>query len=705
MFGGIRKLLGIISVTEKNDIVTISGFATKLVTRDIKTVFETSRVANNMFINVTPSSITFHSFFALEVKYILETLLESSSLRVSRRSIAAIIQGLKTNTWLKDTEVNYDNIINLNKTKPIKFKLFEEQLGFINYYNHVKPRFRLMGALYAGEAGSGKTIGSIATQLAREKDFVIVICPRKVAIDVWKKTLTQSIEPAEDVWVVQEGLPLNKPHKWMVFHYEELGTALKIVNKYNLNRNVGILLDEGHNMNTSTSIRTNLFVDLCKATKSDDIIWCSGTPFKAIGSEAIPFFRTIIPNFNDDVEKAMRKIFTKQPGKANEILRHRLGIVSYTVPRERFMKDKPIEAAVRVKIPNGDKYTLNSIRDVMSKFIIERFNFYKENKPKYQKIYDDALSIFKATLRTPKEKNDFEIYRKYVSIFIKQGYDNATMGDMSKYCNDYELKTIIPTLPQALRNPFKDARSVIKYVDLKIKGECLGRILGRERINCHIDMIKNIDFGDYIENSLKKVLVFTDFIEVLKATQSEISDAGYKSIVIYGDNTKELDVLINKFRDDPELVAAIATYKSLSEGVPVTVANTGLFINQPFRWHQKTQAVARMHRVGQDELVYIFNFTLDTGNIPNISTRSEDIMAWSKTQVDEMMGIGRYGSDINIDDIELGEGTESFDKFDGFINDGLEAYYEDIKTLGLFVTEPPMSVCDSLSLRNTALAW
>jgi hypothetical protein len=48
--------------------------------------------------------------------------------------------------------------------------------------------------------------------------------------------------------------------------------------------------------------------------------------------------------------------------------------------------------------------------------------------------------------------------------------------------------------------------------------------------------------------------------------------------------------------------------------------------------------VARCKRLGQDEDVYVYDIVLDTGEAPNISSRTIDIMTWSRSQVDEILG-------------------------------------------------------------------
>lgn len=57
--------------------------------------------------------------------------------------------------------------------------------------------------------------------------------------------------------------------------------------------------------------------------------------------------------------------------------------------------------------------------------------------------------------------------------------------------------------------------------------------------------------------------------------------------------------------------------------------------------------------MGQDSQTYVYQCTLDTGDVPNISTRSADILAWSQAQVEAIMGIKAP--------YEMGDAMESID--------------------------------------------
>lgn len=697
IFDRVKGMLGIISVREQNGLITVTGVPSRFVTYDIQKLWGTSKIANHMFKNTKPSEFSIHSFFALELVYMFERMIEDKTRYCSRRVLIRIVELLKENTWLKDINEPWGDILDISKSSPIVYKLKDHQVKFLQYYNYTKTRYRLKGALLAGAPGSGKTLNGIATMLALSKDYVFIISPKKAIYDVWEKTL-KTLVKGQTTWVADSNTACPKGTKWMIFHYERLEEAVAMAKKLNL-PNVGILLDESHNLNMKTkeSIRTTQFIELCKESKSDDILWLSGTALTAMGSEAIPLFRCLIDNFTPEAELAMRKIWGKVGGKANDILANRLGIVSYNIPTDVFMSDKPIEATIKVKIPNGSRYTLEAIKQLMVAFIQERFAYYTKNRPTYQRIYDDALAIHKKRLITPNDFAQFKQYQENVAMFQKYGFDPKTMSDESKYCNDYELNVIVPGLPDHLRAPFKDTRSVIKYVDLKIKGECLGRILGKERTQCHVDMVRYIPFQQYIDNAEKKTLVFTDFVPVLEEARKYVNELGYSPVVVYGDTSNDLVSIVKDFRANPDINPCIATFRSLAEAVPLTEATCGMMLNKPFRFHHYKQAMARMHRIGQDKSVYINNFVLDTGVEPNISTRSEDIMNWSRDQVDQLMGYDRYGSTVDVPDLEMSTGLESvdqppFDVEEGFLSAGNEALYAFLEQEGFIVEEVPEAI-------------
>ena len=174
---------------------------------------------------------------------------------------------------------------------------------------------------------------------------------------------------------------------------------------------------------------------------------------------------------------------------------------------------------------------------------------------------------------------------------------------------------------------------------LKIQGETLGRILGGKRIECHVAMVPHVDWVGIVESTQKKTIMFTSFVEALETSEAHVRKLGMTPIAVYGKTSNELASIVKRFDKEPKLNPLLATYASLATAVRLTMADTMLILNSPFRSYILEQAIARIYRIGQDSQTVVYTAVLDTGEAPNISTRSADILAWSQAMVEEITGV------------------------------------------------------------------
>lgn len=641
MLGFISRAVFGLDITERNGIIRISGIRAYDFISDIDKSFNTSRVSTHMFNKATRTYVEFYSFFAIDVEYIIRKLSVTPRTRLGRRGYTAMLEQLKINTWLADLDKEHPSIFNKERIKEIKFNLLTHQEEFIEYYDKVIPKYNLKGILMAATPGSGKTVSAIAVACAYESKAVIVVSPKNAVFRVWEKTLLEDMAVKQKVWVQASGEPMPSPKdcRWFIFHYESLDKAVELSKSLTSER-CTVILDESHNLNEMKSLRTTRFVDMCQSLKQSLIVELSGTPMKAMGAEAIPLISAIDPLFTDRCAEKFKKIYGREAKAATAILANRLGIIMYRVNKEESKIQEPIEHTLNVTVPNSDRFTLENIAKDMAAFVTQRTAYYKENYKYYRDLYENALREFERKgLPNLKDKERYDVYLDYVEEFKKHGYDPMSSAPKALYCNDFEKNVIIPSLSNESKKDFRNSKTVVKYVNLKIRGECLGTVLSRARTDCNLAILEHLDLGSLIDDAQKKTLVFTSYVELVKATDAKLKTQGYNPLTVFAETNSQLPAMVKRFGEDDSINPMIATYQSLSTAVPLIMANRVILLNSPFRIHEKEQTIARANRLGQDKTVDVYNIFLDTGEKPNVSTRSAEILEWSRVQVNAIMGI------------------------------------------------------------------
>lgn len=686
MFSGVRRFLYLTKVTQSAGEITVEGLPADTIAEDILKTWGSTKIANYIFNRIGRNSFSFLNFFAPDIHYALSAITRTHGTHTRQHAIDVVLRDMEENTWLKRISEKHPSILNYSKLSELNISLLDHQHRFLEVYDDRIPRFGLTGYLLSAVPGTGKTIACLALSLCLNCDKVYIISPKNATKRVWKDTLVTRLKKKPTIWIAEDKEPY-KGEKYIIVHYEALEKALEIAHQSSSSKPI-VLLDESHNMNEESSNRTQHFIDLCKTLHCQHVIWSSGTPLKAMGYEMIPILRTIDPLFTTQVEERFRKVFGMASGRAVDILRNRIGLVSFKVTKAQVVTNsRPISKRIDVKLSNGGEFTLAHIRKEMETYVTDRMAYYQSHMHDYEELYKKCLELHEETLKTTQEKADFHQYQSYIAM-IRHQYIPEQMKEESRFCNNYELKSIIPSLPsKVLRDKFKDARSVIKYVYLKVFGEALGKILGKKRVQCHLEMIPHMGLEEIIKSSEKKTVIFTSFVEVVKATDSYLRSKGFSPILVYGEAKSSVDSLVGRFEKSKTDNPLIATYQSLSTAVPLIMANSTIFTNATFRDYEMVQAKARTDRLGQDAPVRFFNVFLDTGREPNISTRAEDILAWSKAMVDAMLGSG-----------ESGKANKTLDKY--FASPGMEMFVESMGRFEAWVdslTTMPLEVaCESL---------
>lgn len=648
------SLLPLITVKEENGKITVTGYNYKRFLRLTKRVLNTSKL-KNIFIRSTYRYFTIPSFYAIELIRCIDLILESSK----DNSLSALRHKLVKETWVGEVtnapplDFKYENLDRLTLT------LLNKQREFLNEYREMVPKLGLNGWLLAAAPGTGKTIAGLAWHLVNDFDTTIYIVPNNSVDEVWGDHLKRYFKKTPKFFLSRDGYEINGDEEFIVCHYEQLENLKSKLSKFRGKR-IGLWVDESHNFNELTSERTNLMIyigqEYCEGT-----VLASGTPLKAVGKELVPLFRLCDHRFTTLAEKIFIKTFGSTKGSVLELLEFRVSRSCFKIAKEEVVKNVINETMLEVKIPDHKAYLVSTVRRDIATYVNERITEITLQKETIVEEYFNYINALDDTV-TGNDK-----HREYMSAVRKmhKGFSPYSDVELIKFCSMYEKDYILPGLIPSKRKDFKKKSALYKYPSLVVRGEALGRVLTRRRIECIESMVLHSNMEDVIEGANKKTVIFTNYVDVVDALDDHLTNMGYKPLVIYGATNHNLKESMDKFTNDPKCKVIIATYNSLSTAVPLLAASSIVLFDSPFRDYIIQQSVSRLDRYGQDSDIDLIRVSLDTGDDLNLSTRSIDIAAESKEVVDAILKLGTVGDSVSKSTEGLTLATEYFNLRNG----------------------------------------
>lgn len=574
-------------------------------------------------------TIVIHKFFIPELLYLLDKFAFPISL----------INTIKAHTWVSDPAprgmiFGGADLSFIEKT--MTAELYPHQKEFIQNYQVNKKMNHLRGALLSFEQGLGKTITALALMQGLKKEHVVIVCPKNTMLETWNHHLIKFFKEPQKTWIINTTKgPLTSRYKWIIVNYEQLEYVKEFLMKNKL-PNLGIIVDESHNFLRTSSVRTQLLVDLSKYNSDADILLLSGTPVKCAGVDLIPMMSVLDPFFDEEAITIFKKTFGFNTAIANDVLNARLSRMMTRVTKVILDLPEKKESVVSVRMDTGWKYTASQVEKQIITFVKERQEYYNQNLHLYINAFEEVIEWLKGEPDISSQP-EFQRYLSIIDYLRDANISDARGNADIVWANQYEINVLIPALPDNLKKQFVWSKSVVKYLPLKIKGEVIGQLLTRLRIQMTSEMMQAADLKQYVDKAMKKTIVFTSYVDTIELAYNYFKSNDYNPIAIYGKTASELTANVERFQTDQSLNPLIASLKMLSTGATLTAANTVIFLNKPWRSIEYQQASDRIHRIGQDTPCEIISLVLDTGKEANLSTRMEDIMQWSGDQFDQIV--------------------------------------------------------------------
>ena len=125
------------------------------------------------------------------------------------------------------------------------------------------------------------------------------------------------------------------------------------------------------------------------------------------------------------------------------------------------------------------------------------------------------------------------------------------------------------------------------------------------------------DYAAQLHRSVGKVVFFAKHIDVMDQAEAHFAASGIRSVSIRGDQTTPARQLaIDAFNSDPDVGIAVCSLTAAGVGLNMQAASNVVLAELSWTAAEQTQAIDRVHRIGQDEPVTAWRIiaahTIDT---------------------------------------------------------------------------------------------
>jgi len=125
------------------------------------------------------------------------------------------------------------------------------------------------------------------------------------------------------------------------------------------------------------------------------------------------------------------------------------------------------------------------------------------------------------------------------------------------------------------------------------------------------------DYAVQLQRSVGKVVFFAKHIDVMDAAEAHFAAAGLKTVSLRGDQVATArQQAIDAFNNDPEVGIAVCSLTAAGVGVNMQASSNVVLAELSWTAAEQTQAIDRVHRIGQDEPVTAWRIiaahTIDT---------------------------------------------------------------------------------------------
>ncbi|MCE9501066.1 MAG: DEAD/DEAH box helicase family protein [Leptospira sp.] len=483
----------------------------------------------------------------------------------------------------------YDKLSSLSNSRT---RLLPHQIESTHIVvNSFSPRFIL-----ADEVGLGKTIEAalIMKELSFRNDYkrVLIVVPSPLAIQ-WKQELKNKFN--EDFTIVKrKNFVDSGVENWQ--NFDRVITSIDFIKnpKYSdeiLKRKWNIVIfDEAHRLRRDYSKITRAYIFAEKiAKKCESLLLLSATPFRGKLEELFYLVHLVDPNILGPYQSFVNEYVLGNRSDLREkiskvlLRRRKVEVGGFT---KRFAKTVRIDLSVQER----------QFYDETTDYVKREYNLAMNTQNRatgfvmivFQKLLDSSV----VALLNALQKRKFMIETKLHSF----GKAPASVDDWDLNETE-EVEEFISELETSAHNELKNIKRELLSLNRLI---LLGKAIREDRksIKLRETLVKLKSEGN------KKFIIFTQFRSTQDYLCRVLSD--FDIVLFHGSLTADAkEDAISKFKTQSEIL--IST-EAGGEGRNLQFANILFNYDLPWSPLKIEQRIGRIHRFGQKENVYIFNF-------------------------------------------------------------------------------------------------
>ncbi|ANG85386.1 DEAD/DEAH box helicase [Microbacterium aurantiacum] len=419
--------------------------------------------------------------------------------------------------------------------------------------------------LLADEPGLGKTAESVLAASVADAYPLLVVVPNVVKMN-WAREV-ERWTPQRRATVIQgDGENIDAFADVFIVNYEILDRHLSWLSSLGLK---GMVVDEAHFIKNLTSQRSRNVLALAgrirEQTGNPLLLALTGTP---------------LINDVEDFDAIWRFLGWTNGEKPGPLLMEKLDATGLT-PADKAFYPEARDAVISMGIVRRKKKDVAA--DLPDKLIADL----------PVQLDDD----FGRSIRAAERELGARLAAKYRRIIDARGDRGLAPGEV-----DDEIVRLVA------HNELEESKAAGTGGDNVFT---MVRKIGQAKA------VLAADYALQLQRSVGKVVFFAKHIDVMDAAEAHFAAAGLRTVSLRGDQSGAArQEAIDAFNDDPEVGVAVCSLTAAGVGVNMQASSNVVLAELSWTAAEQTQAIDRVHRIGQEEPVTAWRIiaahTIDT---------------------------------------------------------------------------------------------